>query len=764
MNDQHTAQVAEALSISLDQVRATADLLSEGATVPFIARYRKEATGSLDEVVVTEIRDQLKRLAELADRREAILKSLSDNEHLTAELEEAVSSAATLSELEDLYLPYRPKRRTRATIAREKGLAPLATMILDQSGIDPESAALGFIDPEKGVENVTEALSGARDILAEMVNEDAQARAEIRELFSSKGMITSKVATGKETEGAKFRDYFDWSESVVAAPSHRVLAMRRGEREEVLNLTIEPPESDALAILGKRFVTLNDGESRSDSEQVRLAVNDGYKRLMSRSMETETRLKIKERADTEAIRVFGENLKELLMSPPLGAKRVMGVDPGFRTGCKVVCLDAQGKLLAHDTIYPHSSEKALEASARTILSLCTQHQMEAVAIGNGTAGRETEAFFRELPSPCPNRIYMVNESGASIYSASEVAREEFPDLDLTVRGAISIARRLIDPLAELVKIDPKSIGVGQYQHDVDQTRLREALDDVVINCVNAVGVDVNRASAQLLTYVSGLGPQLAKNIVAHRDTNGPFKNRSALKKVTRLGPKAFEQCAGFLRIMEGDNPLDQSAVHPERYELVASMAKDLGCPLAELLRDSLLRDKIDIRKYVSDAVGIPTLTDILKELAKPGRDPRPPFEDFKFADVKEITDLVPGMRLPGIVTNVTAFGAFVDVGVHQDGLVHISQIADRFVQNPAEVVKVRQKVQVTVLEVDIERRRISLSMKQHPVMSGDTSPAPKKHPAAVNRSGGKPHKPEKRRDTPAQTPFNNPFADLLKRK
>lgn len=765
MNERHIERVAEGLRLNIDSVRATARLLLEGATVPFIARYRKEATGSLDEVAVSGIRDQLKRLEDLASRQEAIVKSLSDNGHLTPELEAAVNGAETLAELEDIYLPFRPKRRTRATVAREKGLEPLAAQLMRQSGIDPEAAAASFVNFEKGVESADAALSGARDIIAEWVNEDARARAGIRVLFETKGLIVSKVASGKEAEGAKYRDYFDWSESVSTAPSHRILAMRRGEREEMLNLTISPPETDALAILEHRFLT----HEGPDADQVRLAVHDSYKRLMSRSMETEVRLKVKERADTEAIRVFADNLRELLMAPPLGAKRVMGVDPGFRTGCKVVCLDEQGKLLAHDTIYPHGSEKAMEAAGRTILSLCGKHSVEAVAVGNGTAGRETEAFFRKLPSPCPERVFLVNESGASIYSASEAARQEFPDLDLTVRGAISIGRRLMDPLAELVKIDPKSIGVGQYQHDVDQTRLKDSLDDAVIACVNAVGVDVNRASAQLLTYVSGLGPQLGRNIVAYRDENGPFRNRMTLKKVPRLGPKAFEQSAGFLRIIDGDNPLDRSAVHPERYGVVADMARDLGCPVEDLMRDTGLRDRIKPERYVSDTVGLPTLTDILKELAKPGRDPRPAIEDFQFASgVAEISDLIPGMRLPGIVTNVTAFGAFVDIGVHQDGLVHVSQMADRFVQNPAEVVKVRQKVQVIVLEVDLERRRISLSMKSQPDRGAQERPEPslrKSSPPGGARPGGKTNrKTGKIPERQGALPFNNPFAELLKRK
>ncbi len=749
MDVKHITQIAEELNLNPAQIEAAARLLEEGATVPFIARYRKEATGSLDEVAITAVRDRLEQLAELDSRRAAILKSLEEHGHLTDELREAVETADSLAVLEDLYLPYRPKRRTKATVAREKGLEPLALSLLEQNGTDPFQAAGSFIDAEKGVDSVDDALAGARHIIAEMVSEDAETRSALRTVFASKGVFRCTVSSGKETEGAKYRDYFEWQEPVTAAPSHRILAMRRGENEDILNLTVAPPEEDALDLLTRRFVR-GDGE---DARQVAMAVQDSYKRLLSRSMETEIRLATKERADAEAIQVFAENLRELLLAPPLGAKRVMGVDPGFRTGCKVVCLDRQGKLLHHDTFYLHQPEKA----EKMVKSFCQTCEIEAVAVGNGTAGRETESFLRGIGLPGDIPVILVNESGASIYSASAVAREEFPELDLTVRGAVSIARRLMDPLAELVKIDPKSIGVGQYQHDVDQSDLKQSLDDVVVSCVNAVGVDVNRASAQLLTYVSGLGPQLARNIVAYRDENGPFRSRANLKNVHRLGPKAFEQCAGFLRVSDGDNPLDASAVHPESYPIVEQMARDLDCTVADLIRQADLRRKIQINRYVTEKVGLPTLTDIMAELDKPGRDPRKNFEMFAFAKgVEKMEDLVPGMKLPGIVTNVTAFGAFVDVGVHQDGLVHISELADRFVKDPAEVVRVQQKVMVTVLDVDLDRKRISLSMKSVP---GEKPAKGGKSPDAGPAKKGKPPKKKKQEDR--NRPFNNPFADVF---
>jgi uncharacterized protein len=765
MNEAHLIKIAEELSINVFQVQAVALLLEEGATVPFIARYRKEATGSLDEVAVTSIRDRLKQLEELDARKEAVLKSLEEHGHLTDELKEKVLGAESLAVLEDIYLPYKPKRRTKASIAKEKGLEPLALAIFEQSGADPEAAAAAFVDAEKGVADAEDALSGARDIIAEMVNENEQARAELRLMFAAKSTFRTSVAAGKEIEGAKYKDYFEWEESVVAAPSHRILAMRRGEKEDILNLSLAPPEENALEILRRLFVK---GEG-PDSILVEAAVADSYKRLLSRSMETEIRLATKERADAEAIRVFAENLRELLLSPPLGPKRVMGFDPGFRTGCKIVCLDAQGKLLHHDTMYLHQPEKAAEL----IIKLARSFEIEAIAVGNGTAGRETEAFIRGILQKADGnlkkiQVLMVNESGASVYSASEVAREEFPDLDLTVRGSISIGRRLMDPLAELVKIDPKSIGVGQYQHDVDQTALKQSLDDVVVSCVNKVGVDVNTASAQLLTYISGLGPQLAKNIVAHRDENGPFTSRKELRNVRRLGPKAFEQCAGFLRIRSGENPLDSSAVHPESYHIVDRMAKDLDCTVSDLMKQAEIRKKIDISRYVTDKVGVPTLNDILEELAKPGRDPREKFEAFSFAEgIEKIEDLTPGMKLPGIVTNVTAFGAFVDIGVHQDGLVHISELSDSFVKDPSDVVKVQQKVRVTVMDVDVARKRISLSMKTNPGAAKQSSGGQQAAHPTVNKKmtapKGKSDSPQKK-DKDKNRPFNNPFADIFGKK
>ena len=753
MNTTHLSRVAAELDIAPEQVQSVAALLAEGATVPFVARYRKEATGSLDEVIITAVRDRLEQLEELQKRREAILKSLEDNGHLNDELQAAVESAATMSALEDIYLPYRPKRRTRATIAREKGLEPLATAIFQQNGIDPELLAADFVAPANGVADSADALAGARDIMAEWINEDALARERLRALFQRRAVLKSRVATGKETEGAKYKDYFEWQEPAAAAPSHRILAMRRGEREDFLNLTVAPEEDQALERLESQFVTGQGG----DSEQVRLAVQDGYRRLLARSMETEMRLVLKERADGEAIDVFAANLRELLMAAPLGGKRVMALDPGFRTGAKLVCLDRQGKLLHHDTVFIVGADNKRQAAGQRIAALVDEFAIEAIAIGNGTASRETEVFIKNLGLAPAIAVVIVNESGASIYSASEVAREEFPDHDITVRGAVSIGRRLMDPLSELVKIDPKSIGVGQYQHDVDQNALKRALDDVVASCVNGVGVDLNRASAQLLTYVSGLGPSLAGNIVAFRNANGPFASREALRQVPRLGPKAFEQCAGFLRIPGSAHPLDASAVHPESYPVVDRMATDLDCTVADLLKAGALRERIDPHRYVTAKTGLPTLKDILSELAKPGRDPRDAFEAFAFADgIATLDDLEAGMQLPGIVTNVTRFGAFVDVGVHQDGLVHISELADRFVKDPIDVVKVHQKVQVTVLAVDRDRRRIGLSMRSQPG---------KKRPPR----GGERSRTRGRKQSPRETgknsprPFNNPFADLLDR-
>jgi uncharacterized protein len=749
MSISHIKKISSELNLKNSQVDAVAVLLEDGATVPFIARYRKEATGSLDEVVVTAIRDRLQQLSDLDQRRTFILKSLEEQGHLNDELKESVMAAETLAVLEDIYLPYRPKRRTRASIAREKGLEPLAGLIFEQNGADPLKAAADFINPDKAVETIEDALAGARDIIAEIVNEDQAARSELRRLYFSRAIIHSRVSSGKEILGAKYRDYFDWQEPALTVPSHRMLAMRRGEKEDILNLSIGPPEDEAIKILEGLFVK-TDGE---DSAQVKLAVHDSYKRLLSRSMETETRLATKERADREAIKVFSDNLRELLLASPLGSKRIMGIDPGYRTGCKIVCLDRQGMVEYHDTIYPHTSEKQRREAAFKIQNFVARFRIEAIAVGNGTAGRETETFIKNLDFAHPVNVILVNESGASIYSASETARKEFPDLDLTVRGAVSIGRRLMDPLSELVKIDPKSIGVGQYQHDVDQSDLKQSLDDIVVSCVNSVGVEVNRASVELLTYVSGLGPQLAKNVVAYREQNGPFASRALLKKVPRLGPKAFEQAAGFLRIRDGQNPLDASAVHPESYHIVSAMANDMKSTVTDLMQNSQLRKNTDIKRYVTDKVGLPTLMDILKELARPGRDPRRVFENFTFAsDIEKISDLENGMKLPGIVTNVTAFGAFVDIGVHQDGLVHISELSDKFVKNPADVIKVQQKVEVSVMEVDLERSRISLSMKKIP---GKSPQKVKPTPRSTNpkiRSGNIGKK---------KTPFNNPFADLL---
>ena len=708
MESTHVVKIAEELKFTPQQVTATVNLLDEEATVPFIARYRKEMTGSLDELAIMAIRDRIAKLRELDKRREAILRSLEERGLLTDELKGKIDAAEAMAVLEDIYLPFRPKRRTRATIARERGLEPLAELLYAQDPIDPEEEAKKFIDPEKEVVSIEEALAGARDIIAEWVSEDAEARAGMRRLFTEQGTIRSRVISGMEEEGAKFSDYFEWEEPIASAPSHRILAMLRGEAEGFLSLKIAPPKEEALDILRVFFVI---GDNAA-SGQVRLAVEDSYDRLLGPSMENEIRADAKKRADEEAVHVFAANLREILMASPLGQKRVMAVDPGFRTGCKVVCLGEQGRLLHHLTIYPHGSKGERDNAGAEIEFLCKEYRIEVIAVGNGTAGRETEAFVRELNLPETVLIEMVNEAGASVYSASEIAREELPDQDVTVRGAVSIGRRLMDPLAELVKIDPKSIGVGQYQHDVDQGLLKQGLDDVVVSCVNTVGVEVNTASRQLLTYVSGLGPHLAANIIGFRNDRGPFKSRDDFLKVPRLGPKAFEQAAGFLRIADAENPLDRSAVHPESYGVVMKMAKDLGCMVGDLMRDECLRGRIHLTHYVTDRVGMPTLKDIVDELAKPGRDPRREFTPFTFEKaILTIEDVRPGMKLPGIVTNVTRFGAFVDIGVHQDGLVHISELADRFVKDPHEVVKPQQRVTVEVLDVDTERGRISLSMR-----------------------------------------------------
>ena len=757
MNDTYFARIATELNLQNRQVAATAQLLAGGATVPFIARYRKEVTGQLDEVAIVAVRDRLATLVELDARREAITKSLTERQLLTDALKQGIAAADTLAALEDLYAPYRPKRRTRAMIAREAGLEPLADTLFAQApSVDPLAEAAPFVDASKGIADVAAALAGARDILAERIADDAVARSTLRELYREQATVRSKVLSEKAVEGAKFKDYFEWSEPLAKIPSHRLLAIRRGESEGVLLVRVNPPEDSALALLEPLFVR----GTNPAADQVREAVKDSYKRLLGFALEAEMRIESKKRADAEAIRVFAENLRELLLAAPLGRRNVLAIDPGFRTGCKIVVLDRQGKLLHNDVIYPSQSEHRVREAGETLRRLVTHFQVEAVAIGNGTAGRETETFVRGLGLPQSLPIVMVNESGASIYSASDVARAEFPDHDVTVRGAVSIGRRLMDPLAELVKLDPKSIGVGQYQHDVDQNALKHGLDDVVISCVNRVGVELNTASEQLLAYVSGIGPGLAANIVAYRNEHGPLKHRKELLQVGRLGPKAFEQCAGFLRIRDGENPLDASAVHPESYPVVARMAQDLACGVIDLLKDAALRARLKLDKYVTPTVGLPTLTDIVAELAKPGRDPRQQFEAFAFADgVNQMTDLKPGMKLPGIVTNVTAFGAFIDIGVHQDGLAHLSQLADRFIKDPGEAVKVGQRVQATVLEVDLERKRISLSLKARPELpasrgTGGPSPGngPRPGPANGPRPPGRPGDRRPERSRPMEEP------------
>lgn len=718
MLEKHLLQIVQELSLQPRQVAATAVLLEEGATVPFIARYRKERTGELDEVQITNIRDRMQELEELDKRRESILSSLEERKLLTEELKVKIDAAKNLSTLEDLYLPFRPKKRTRATMAKEKGLEPLADILWEQNAnTDPEAEAAPFVSAEKEVPDTAAALAGARDILAERINDSAEARAALRDLYLNKAVLKSKVVFEKEKDAAKFKDYFDWSEPVAQCPSHRFLAIRRGETEGLLFSRITPQEEEALAALDHLFVK----GSHPAAQQVRLAAHDCFKRLLGFAMEGEARVFYKKKADEEAIRVFAENLRELLLASPLGQKTVLALDPGFRTGCKLVVLDPQGKLLMNEVVYPEKGARDRAEAAEVIKSVVSRFKIEAIAIGNGTASRETESFVRALGLPAAITIVVVSESGASIYSASEVAREEFPNLDLTVRGAISIGRRLMDPLAELVKIDPKSIGVGQYQHDVDQSALKRSLDDTVVSCVNHVGVELNTASANLLGYVSGLNSRTAQGIVEFRNQNGPFKSRQELLKVPGLGPKAFEQAAGFLRIRNGAHPLDASAVHPERYDLVDKMASDLGCSVGELLQNPARRTAIKADKYITPEIGLPTLQDILKELAKPGRDPRKQFEAFSFSEeAMKIEDLKPGMKLPGIVTNVAAFGAFIDVGVHQDGLAHISQLSDQFVKNPSDVLKVGQKVNATVLEVDLERKRISLSLKTNPELGAQS--------------------------------------------
>lgn len=730
---QYLETISRETKISLNSVSATAKLLAEGATIPFISRYRKEQTGSLDEVQIATIRDRMLQLAELDSRRSSILKSLEERSLLSPELKTKIEAALTLNALEDIFAPYRPKRQTRATKAIERGLSPLADWLIENQQVPADDEAAKYLNPEKEVVTAADALAGARDIIAERIADDATLRGKVRKLYEEEATISSKVMYGMEenTEAQKFRDYFEWKESIKSIPSHRMLAIRRGEKEGFLLMRVEVPLDRIVQQAMPLFC--------SGSEQVAQAIEDGCKRLLMPSMETEARLSSKKRADETAITVFAENLRELLLASPLGEKRVLAIDPGFRTGCKTVVLDRSGKLLHHTVLHcTAGSNSQLYEAAVELTTLLKTYQIEVIAIGNGTASRETEAFVRKLKITMP--IIAVNESGASIYSASDVAREEFPNHDVTVRGAVSIGRRLMDPLAELVKIDPKSIGVGQYQHDVEQRALKHSLDDTVVSCVNAVGVELNTASKQLLSYVSGLNATLAENIVAHRNEHGAFISREQLKQVPRLGDKAFEQAAGFLRVRDGKHPLDASAVHPERYTLVEQMAADVGCKVQELLASDDARKKIDLKRYVRENVGLPTLQDILSELAKPGRDPRKQFELFSFSEgVTTPTDLKPGMKLPGIVTNVTAFGAFVDVGVHQDGLVHVSQLADHFIRDASEVVKVGQKVQVSVVEVDLKRNRIALSMKTKPDMDNQRRSAPgdrDSRPSRPNPQGG----------------------------
>lgn len=701
-------KIAGELNIAVHQVENTVGLLNEGATVPFIARYRKEATGSLDEIQIAAIRDRMEKLKELDKRREAIINSIDEQGKLTDELERQILAAETMTELEDLYLPYKPKRKTRATIAIAKGLEPLAKIIMSQNHDDIEYRSERFVNPKNEVNDAEEALQSACDIIAEWINENTFARSKIRGLFIRKGTIESKVAKGKEADGAKYENYFDWSERIMKSPSHRLLAMLRGENEGFLKLKIGPPEEEAIDILERQFVR----SDNASGDLVYKALKDSYKRLMLPSIETEIRAMTKETADEYAIKVFTENLRQLLMAAPLGQKNILAIDPGFASGCKVVCLNRQGKLLHNENIYPHPPQNEIRQSISKIVQLVSAYKIEAIAIGNGTAGRETENMFRKIRFDRDVTVVMVNESGASVYSASPVAREEFPDYDVTVRGAVSIGRRLMDPLAELVKIDPKSIGVGQYQHDVNQTMLGKSLDDTVMSCVNAVGVELNTASKQLLAYVSGIGPSIAQNIVDYRNENGAFKTREDLKKVTRLGGKAFEQAAGFLKIRGAENPLDSSAVHPESYPIVKKMTKKLGCSVNDLMSSEELRKKIDLNEFVTESIGLPTLTDIMEELAKPGRDPREKFGFFEFdKNVRTINDLEKGMVLPGIVTNITAFGAFVDIGIKQNGLIHLSNMADRYVSDPNEFVKLNQKLQVKVVDIDHVRGRIQLSIK-----------------------------------------------------
>jgi len=698
--------ISSALNIAVKQISSTLSLLNDGATIPFISRYRKEATGGLDEVQIGNIKEQYDKLCELNKRKETILSTIDEQGKLTPELKSRIEVCWDSTELEDIYLPYKPKRKTRAEVARQKGLEPLATLLMLQRENNLSARAEAFVKGD--VKDAEDALKGARDIIAEQVNEDERARNQVRNLFGRQAIISAKVVKGKEEEAAKYQDYFDFSEPLKKCTSHRLLAIRRGEAEGLLKVSISPDDEECTERLERLYV-------RSNNEcgtQVAEAVKDGYKRLLKPSIETEFSASSKEAADQEAIRVFAENLRQLLLAAPLGQKRVLGLDPGYRTGCKLVCLDAQGNLLHNEAIYPHPPQNEKLMAAKKVTKLVEAYDIQAIAIGNGTASRETEAFITSLRFDREVQVFVVSENGASIYSASKIARDEFPEYDVTVRGAVSIGRRLMDPLAELVKIDPKSIGVGQYQHDVDQGKLKKSLDQTVENCVNSVGVNLNTASTHLLTYISGLGPQLAQNIVNYRAENGAFSSRKQLLKVPRMGAKAFEQCAGFLRIPKADNPLDNSAVHPESYHIVEQMAKDLQCTVEELTKSKELRAKIKLDKYVTPTVGMPTLNDIMQELEKPGRDPRSTIQVFEFdKNVKSIADLQEGMILPGIVTNITNFGCFVDVGIKENGLVHISQLADKFISDPTEIVSIHQHVMVRVDSVDMGRKRVQLSMK-----------------------------------------------------
>lgn len=698
--------IATALGVAVYQVENTLSLLAGGATIPFISRYRKEATGGLDEVQIGEIKDRNDKLCELAKRKETIFSTIKELGKLTDELRLRIERSWDATELEDIYLPYKPKRKTRAEAARQKGLEPLATLLMLQRESNPGRCLHTFVKGD--VKDEEDALKGARDIIAEQVSEDERARNQLRNRFLHEAVIYSKVVKGKEEEAAKYRDYFDFSEPLKHCSSHRLLAIRRGEAEGLLKVSITPDDEECSERLERMYVRANNECGRQVSE----AVRDAYKRLLKPSIETEFASLSKEKADKEAIRVFAENLRQLLLAPPLGQKRVMGIDPGFRTGCKIVCLDAQGALLHNETIYPHPPKNEYKPAVQKIVKLVEQYKIEAIAIGNGTAGRETEQFVTSQQYDRELQVFVVSEDGASIYSASKTARDEFPDYDVTVRGAVSIGRRLMDPLAELVKIDAKSIGVGQYQHDVDQSLLKKSLDQTVESCVNQVGVNLNTASRHLLTYISGLGPTLAQNIVDYRTANGPFKSRKELMKVPRMGAKAFEQCAGFLRIPQAKNPLDNSAVHPESYTVVEHIAKDMNCTVDELIKNKELRTRIDIKKYVTPTVGLPTLTDIMQELDKPGRDPRQQIKVFEFdKNVKTMDDLAEGMELPGIVTNITNFGCFVDIGIKENGLVHVSQLADKFISDPTTIVSIHQHVRVKIMSIDRERRRIQLTMK-----------------------------------------------------